>query len=73
MAIQGTRKMDSGFAAWLRRDLLLAYRRRGEVASPIVFFIINARSCATCQGRGGNDLDNGVIGNFTLGRWPVCQ
>ena len=40
MAIQGTRKMDSGFAAWLRRDLLLAYRRRGEVASPIVFFIM---------------------------------
>ena len=32
--------MDSGFAAWLRRDLLLAYRRRGEVASPIVFFIM---------------------------------
>jgi heme exporter protein B len=40
MAIQAARQMDSGFAAWLRRDLLLAYRRRGEVASPVVFFIM---------------------------------
>ena len=34
------RKMNSGFAAWLRRDLLLAYRRRGEVASPVLFFMM---------------------------------
>jgi heme exporter protein B len=34
------RQMDSGFLAWLRRDLLLAWRRRGEVASPVLFFIM---------------------------------
>ena len=38
MSSPAARKMDSGFVAWLRRDLLLAYRRRGEVASPVVFF-----------------------------------
>jgi ABC-type transport system involved in cytochrome c biogenesis permease component len=29
--------MASGFSDYLRRDLLLAYRRRGEAASPLVF------------------------------------
>ena len=28
----------AGFAALLRRDLLLAWRRRGEVANPLIFF-----------------------------------
>jgi len=32
--------MSSGFSDYLRRDLLLAYRRRGEAASPLVFFIM---------------------------------
>ncbi len=32
--------MASGFSAYLRRDLLLAYRRSGEAASPLVFFIM---------------------------------
>ncbi len=32
--------MASGFSAYLRRDLLLAYRRRGEAASPLVFFVM---------------------------------
>ena len=32
--------MSSGFTDYLRRDLLLAYRRRGEAASPLVFFIM---------------------------------
>ena len=32
--------MASGFAAYLRRDLLLAYRRRGEAASPLIFFVM---------------------------------
>ncbi len=32
--------MASGFSDYLRRDLLLAYRRRGEAASPLVFFIM---------------------------------
>ena len=32
--------MHSGFLAYLRRDLLLAYRRRGEASSPLVFFIM---------------------------------
>ena len=31
-----------GFVAYLRRDLLLAYRRRGEAASPLVFFMLVA-------------------------------
>lgn len=29
-----------GFLAYLRRDLLLAYRRRGEAASPLMFFLL---------------------------------
>ena len=32
--------MTSGFLAYLRRDLLLAYRRRGEAASPLIFFVM---------------------------------
>jgi heme exporter protein B len=40
MLSSAPRKMNSGFVAWLRRDLLLAYRRRGEVASPVVFFLM---------------------------------
>ena len=32
--------MASGFLAYLRRDLLLAYRRRGDAASPLIFFIM---------------------------------
>ena len=32
--------MASGFSDYLRRDLLLAYRRRGEAASPLGFFIM---------------------------------
>jgi heme exporter protein B len=32
--------MSSGFSDYLRRDLLLALRRRGEAASPLVFFIM---------------------------------
>lgn len=31
---------SGGFSAYVRRDLLLAYRRRGEVASPIIFFLL---------------------------------
>ncbi len=30
----------SGFWAVLRRDLLLAYRHRGEIANPVVFFLM---------------------------------
>jgi heme exporter protein B len=30
----------SGFSATLRRDLLLAYRNRGELFNPLVFFLI---------------------------------
>ena len=33
---------NRGFSAYFRRDLLLAYRRRGEVASPIIFFVMVA-------------------------------
>ena len=29
-----------GFMAYVKRDLLLAYRRRGEAASPLVFFLL---------------------------------
>lgn len=32
--------IGSGFAAVLRRDLLLVFRRRGELANPLVFFLI---------------------------------
>ena len=32
--------MASGFSAYLRRDLLLAYRRRGDAASPLIFFLM---------------------------------
>ena len=31
---------NQGFSCYLRRDLLLAYRRRGEVASPLIFFVL---------------------------------
>ncbi len=31
---------NSGYSAWLKRDLLLAYRRRGEAASPLIFFVM---------------------------------
>lgn len=31
---------SGGFSAYVRRDLLLAYRRRGEAASPIIFFLL---------------------------------
>ncbi len=31
---------SGGFSAHVRRDLLLAYRRRGEAASPIIFFLL---------------------------------
>ena len=30
----------TGFVATLRRDLLLAYRRRGDFANPLIFFLI---------------------------------
>ena len=40
MSSPAARKINSGFTAWLRRDLLLAYRRRGEVASPVIFFMM---------------------------------
>jgi len=33
---------NRGFSAYFRRDLLLAYRRRGEVASPVIFFVMVA-------------------------------
>ncbi len=33
---------SAGFTGYLRRDLLLAYRRRGEAASPLIFFLIVA-------------------------------
>ena len=33
---------NRGFSAYVKRDLLLAYRRRGEVASPIIFFVMVA-------------------------------
>lgn len=32
--------LGAGFAALLRRDLLLAWRRRGEVAHPLIFFVM---------------------------------
>lgn len=32
--------MNGGFTTILRRDLLLAMRRRGELANPLVFFLI---------------------------------
>jgi heme exporter protein B len=31
---------NNGFTPWLKRDLLLAYRRRGEAASPLIFFVM---------------------------------
>ena len=31
---------NSGFFVYLRRDLLLAYRRKGEAAGPVIFFIM---------------------------------
>ena len=31
-----------GFLAFLRRDLRLINRRRGEVASPLIFFLMTA-------------------------------
>lgn len=33
---------NRGFSAYFRRDLLLACRRRGEVASPVIFFVMVA-------------------------------
>lgn len=33
---------NRGFSAYFRRDLLLAYRRRGELASPVFFFVMVA-------------------------------
>lgn len=33
---------NRGFSAYFRRDLLLAYRRRGEIASPVIFFVMVA-------------------------------
>lgn len=33
---------NRGFSAYFKRDLLLAYRRRGEVASPVIFFVMVA-------------------------------
>lgn len=32
--------MGNGFVAILRRDLLLAFRNRGEIANPVIFFFI---------------------------------
>ncbi len=32
--------INSGYSAWLKRDLLLAYRRRGEAASSLIFFVM---------------------------------
>jgi heme exporter protein B len=32
--------MELGFAAILRRDLLLAFRHRGEIANPVLFFFM---------------------------------
>jgi heme exporter protein B len=32
--------MGGGFSAILRRDLLLAFRHRGEIANPVIFFFI---------------------------------
>lgn len=34
------RPLGSGFTAVLKRDLLMAFRRRGELANPLVFFVI---------------------------------
>ncbi|WIO73341.1 heme exporter protein CcmB [Porticoccaceae bacterium LTM1] len=34
------RPLHSGFTAVLKRDLLMAFRRRGELANPLVFFLI---------------------------------
>ena len=31
---------NNGFFAYLKRDLLLAYRRKGETFSPVIFFIM---------------------------------
>ncbi len=33
-------KLLAGFVAMLRRDLMLAYRHRGELANPLVFFLM---------------------------------
>ncbi|MBT5387327.1 MAG: heme exporter protein CcmB [Porticoccaceae bacterium] len=33
---------NAGFTGYLQRDLLLAYRRRGEAASPLIFFLLVA-------------------------------
>jgi len=35
-----SRSLPNGFTAYLKRDLLLAYRRRGEAASPLIFFLL---------------------------------
>ncbi len=32
--------MEPGFSAILRRDLLLAFRHRAEIANPVIFFLI---------------------------------
>lgn len=32
--------LTAGFIATLRRDLLIAYRRRGDLANPLIFFLI---------------------------------
>ena len=34
------RSMNSGYSAWLKRDLLLAYRHRGEAVNPLLFFVM---------------------------------
>ena len=35
-----TQQFNSGFSAWLKRDLVLAYRRRGDAAGPLLFFVM---------------------------------
>lgn len=40
MKTQAAERRGSGFAAVLRRDLLLVLRHRGDIASPLIFFVI---------------------------------
>ncbi|MBT6028010.1 MAG: heme exporter protein CcmB, partial [Porticoccaceae bacterium] len=34
------KQASNSFYAYLRRDLLLSYRRLGEAASPLIFFVM---------------------------------
>ena len=59
---------SQGFAGYLRRDLLLAYRRRGEVASPLIFFVLVSTFIPL-----GISPGYGATGDAAVHRDAVCQ